>query len=239
MDEEYGMETVGPEDSDAIVPAAEPEKDWQAEYAALQKKLGTEDDVNAVKSQRDQIKHQAEQLAARQAEYEATLAQAQQQLQYYMQQQYAAMNPDQQAAWQYQAQQVQAQQYIAQLQAQNAEYQRAIVEAQQRQAVDGIRAAVLQVYGDVAQAAGISLDDLDVSSLGALHKSYTEKVKPILTSRQAPPTPPQVPNRGLPTTAPRIDEWFADAARTKGLNEVERLFDLIAQGVDPRSLPKP
>lgn len=251
MDETFGYEeTEGqgdevPEGTEDIAPEEQPEeKDWAAEYEALQKKLGTEEDVNAVKSQRDQARHQLEEYQAQlqqweqeRAQYQQALSQAQQQLQYYMQQQYAQMSPEQQAMYAQQAQQAQYQQYLAQLQQQNQEYRQKLAEIERQRQVEPIKQAIMRTYSEAARAAGVDPNELDFSSMGALEQSYTEKVKPLLGARQSPPpAPPQTPNRGVPTPPPSIDAWFQNTIKDKGLNEVERIFDLVQQGADPRTL---
>lgn len=247
MDDDYGFEvteeTEGQGDEAIIAPEEQP-KDWAAEYEALQKKLGTEEDVNTVKSQRDQIKHQLAQMQAQlqqweqeRAQYQQAMTQAQQQLQYYVQQQYAQMSPEQQAMYAQQAQQAQYQQYLAQLAAKNQEYEQKLAQYERQQQIEPIKQAIIRTYSEAARAAGVDANELDFSSLGALEQSYTEKVKPLLGARQnPPPQPPQTPNRGMPTPPPTVDAWFQNTIKDKGLSEVERIFDLVGQGVDPRRL---
>lgn len=216
-----------------------PPPDYEAEIQKLRQKLGTDEDVNVVKSQRDQLRNQLQQIQAQweaeRQELQALMQQAQQQLQWYQQQYVQQMPPEQQQAWAQQAQQMQLQQYIQALQAQNQQYQQMIAQQRQQQAVERIKATIIGAYQDAATAAGVDPGELDTSSYEALQKSYNDKVRPML-GRKQPPSPPQVPNRGAPTPQKGVDQWFAETLNNKGWNEIERIFDLAGQGIDPRTL---
>ena len=216
MDEDFGfglVEETAPEgDVENIVPETPQEIDYRAEYERLQQKMGTDNDVNVVKSQRDQVKNQLQQMQAalentrRQAEAEqAQMRQALEQYQaWYVQQ----MPPEQQAQWQqaqqYQAQQGQWQQVVAERDA----LRNQLAQTQAAQMTERLKQMTIQPYVEAAQAVGLDPSELDVTNVESLQRSFNEKVKPLLGLRQ-PPSPPGVPNRGQPAPPQDIDTFFA------------------------------
>lgn len=243
MDDEFGYptgeESVAEGTDPLSVPEA-PEVDYRAEYEKLQQKLGTDDDVNAVKSQRDQLRHQYEQMQAQveqeRQQVQQALAQAQQQLMWYQQQQYQQMPPEQQQAYMAQYQQYQYQQQLQQYQQQAQQAQEQLTRWQAQQEAERVKQAIIAPYLDAAKAVGLSEQDLDLTSFEALKKSYQEKVVPML-GMQRPPNPPAVPNRGAPTAPQGPMEWMRGLINQPGgLNKIEGFFDQIQQGIDPRDL---
>ena len=213
-----------------VVPDTTPEIDYQAELTRLQQRIGTDNDVNTVKSQRDQLRNQFEQVRQQAEADRAQMTQLQAQVQQYQAYLMQQMPPDQQAAYrQQQAQEVYQQQlYAAQEQAR--QYQQQLLQAQAQSAMQQLRDAMIRPYADTAQTVGIDPSDLDTSSFDALQKSYNEKVKPRLVPRQVP-TPPQSPNRGAPSPTRTIDQLFNAALVSENPRAaLERIFNAGNQG---------
>ena len=234
-----GEETVVEGTENIGVPET-PEVDYRTEYEKLQQKLGTDNDVNAVKSQRDQLRHQYEQVQAQveaeRAQVQAALEQARQQLAWYQQQQLQQMPPEQQQAYMAQYQQMQYQQQLQQYQQQAQAAQQQLQQWQAQQEAERVKQAIIAPYLDAAKAVGLSEKDLDTTSYEALKQSYQAKVVPML-GMQRPPNPPTVPNRGAPTGPQSPMDWMRGIINQEnGMHKLEGVFDQLQRGVDPRDL---
>jgi len=217
-------------DVENIVPEAPPEIDYQAELTRLQQRIGTENDVNTVKSQRDQLRNQYEQIRQQAEADRAQAAQLQAQVQQYQAYLMQQMPPEQQAAYQQQQAQQAYQQQLYQAQEQARQYQQQLLQVQAQSAMQQLREAMIRPYADAAQTVGIDPSELDTSNFEALQKSYNEKVRPRLGAKQ-PPAPPQVPNRGVPNPARTVDQFFGNILSGENPQAaLERVFRQGAQG---------
>lgn len=241
----FPEQTVAPEAGEAragepSVPETPAEIDYRLEYEKLQQKLGSDADVNVVKSQRDQLRHQFEQMQAQidaeRQQVQQAMAQAQAQLQYYQQQQLQQMPPEQQQAYFAQAQQMQYQQQMQAYQQRAEEAQQALLRYQAQEQAESVKQAIIRPYVDAAKSVGLSERDLDLTSFETLTKSYNEKVLPML-GMQRPPSPPAVPNRGTPLGPQSPMDWMRGIINQEnGMHQLEGVFDQLERGVDPRDL---
>ncbi len=228
--------------------ATEAEPDLAAQLEKLRARLGTDDDVNVVKSQRDKLRYQLEQyqqqaqaqvqsLAQRLAQLEQTQVQGAYQQWEAQWQAYLAAAPDD-AALQRRTQEYTQARQLAQQQIQAQAREREL--AQREQAVhqtDAERAQqamidfTTSVYENVAEELGLDKSKLSKESYSALRNSFTEEVKRIKEAAdgqgQKFPTPPQRHGR----VGPRRDTrgWFEGLIAQGDFDKIEDAFRIAKQ----------
>ncbi len=230
--EEGVGEELPPSDSAETQP--EPD-DPLARLKALEQRIGTEDDVRTVKSQRDQLKAQLEQLAPAVEQMRARLSQLESQ---------RTQDEDRQfeSAW---AQYIQAQpagerqelarqQYIAMKAKRDADRraaeiaaaQQAIATAAQEAQAEQTVQRVQSFFAAMAQEAGIDPAKLDMSSAGALYDSFKKEMTRLKELAQTtPPKPPRKPQHsGSVSQGTTFSSWFDDLAARGDWARINRVF---------------
>jgi hypothetical protein len=206
----------------------------------LQKRIGTDDDVNVVKSQRDKARNEVDQLrpAVEGLQQQFQSIQQQRQTNEYAnwEQQWrahVAAQPDEPsrrlASQQFE---VAREKVVLAQQAQIVAQQRASLE--QRAQQDGVQSLInktVQTYAKLAETLGIPARELNLESESKLQASFDEAVAKRQRLNQNPPANiPHVPQRGRQAPAQDLESWF-DSKRAQGkYNDIEAVFTAAKQG---------
>ncbi len=229
-----------------------PEEDVREQLRRLQQRVGTEDDVSAVKSQRDRLRNELEEYRAQVEPHIQELAQRLEQLeQGQVQSQYqrweaqwqgyidaAPDTPTRQERMQQFAQARQtAQREMALYQRQQelAKREQNLQQTDTQKAQQSLIDFVTGFYDEVGKKLGMDVTKLNKDSYSGLRQSFDEQLEQVTRLRQqAPRKLPTRPQRGGRTSAPKdVTGWFDNLIGKKDYQTIEEAFRVMkeSQGV--------
>ena len=232
---------VEPQVEDNAEPEPQEDSDpLTARLKALEQRIGTDDDVRKVKSQRDQLKNELDQLKP-----------AVEQLQAQVMQTVAQRARDEDAAFETAwAQHIRSQpdqahvslaqqQYNAMKTQRDADRRAAVIDQRERQLVSQEQESSAQqmvqgvqaLYSSLAQSAGVDPSKLDMSSAGNLQKSFQAEIaKAQRLGQNPPPKPGHAPQRGgAPAPAKTVMNWFDDAVASGDFKRINAAFKAASE----------
>ena len=212
--------------------APDPNAELLERLKKLESRVGTDDDVSVVKSQRDKIKNENEQIRpaieALQQQIAALAAQRAQdddQAFDYQWQQWIAGQTDKQAA---QARYEVAQQnrLLQRRAAAVAQAEQGIRQAQEQQYFGQVIENTKRIFRDLAMKAGVPPSELDETSEDALKASFEAAYQKKQRQEQTPArVPGHKPQRGgAPAPAKDVRSWFSQKAATNKWGDIEQAF---------------
>lgn len=226
----------------------EQEEDLAERLARLQQRLGTEEDVSVVKSQRDRIRNQfeeyrsqiepvMEQLAQRLQQLEQSRVQSDFQRWEQQWQQYVGAAPNAQERQWRESQFAQARQAALQQIALHQREQQLGQREQMLQQTGGDHAQqalvdfVIGMYEEIAKTVGVDSAKLNRENYSALKQSFAEQLQEKQKlAQKAPPKLPTRPQRGGHTSAPRdVYDWFQSYAQKGDYGSIEQAFQAMKQ----------
>lgn len=221
----------------------EPEPDPREQLRRLQERIGTEEDVSVVKSQRDRLRNQFEeyqaqvqpliqQLTQRLSQLEQGQAQSAYQQWEQQWRDYVSAASDPQTR-QWRAQEFAHAQQLAQQQMELQQRQQALAQREQalhqgtdQQAQQSLVNFVTAVYEEVGRQLNLDVSKLNKESYSSLKKSFDEQLQETQRQRQqVPPKPPTPPQRRGRTGAPRdVHSWFDNLFAEGNYQKIEDAF---------------
>lgn len=225
-------------------PEGEPtELSIREQLRKLQERLGTEEDVSVVKSQRDKLRNELEQYRSQVEPYVQQLSQRLEQLEQTRVQSdyqrwedewrnYVASSPDpqthQQRTQEFNRAREAAQQQMAlyQRQQQLAQREQSLAQGDSERAQQSLIQFVTGVYEEAAKEMGLDTSKLNRDNYSALRASFKEQLEQTKRLRESPPRKvPTRPQRGGRTSAPKdVHNWFDGLIAKQDYQTIENAF---------------